>query len=154
MNRLDELENRSIYILREAHSHFEKIAVLWSIGKDSTVLLALPRKAFLGTVPFPVIHINTGKKCKCTYTFRERWTGVWDLDLIAAKNTPKAAKEVSYTDKLSCCNLLKTESLKQVVSKHNFDAIMPAIRRDEHGIRTKEQHLSWAFSSGLTVLCE
>ena len=142
MNRLDELENRSIYIIREAYSHFEKIAALWSMGKDSTVFLALSRKAFLGTVPFPVIHIDTGKKFECMYNFREKWTGVWDLDLIVAKNTSKAAKEVSHNDKLSCCNLLKTEALKQVVSQHNFDAIMLAIRRDEHGIRAKERHFS------------
>ena len=142
MNRLDELENRSIYILCETYSHFEKIAALYPRRKDSTVLLSPPRKAFLRTVLFPVIHIDTCKKCKCIYTFRERRTGVWNPDLIVAKNTSKAAKEASHTDKLSCCNVLKKESLKQAVSKHNFDAIMPAIRRDEHGIRAKERHLS------------
>ena len=62
MDRLDELEHRSIYILREAYVHFKKVGILWSMGKDSTVLLALCRKAFLGTIPFPVIHIDTGRK--------------------------------------------------------------------------------------------
>ncbi len=142
MNRLDELENRSIYIIREAYSHFEKIAVLWSMGKDSTVLLALCRKAFPGITPFPVIHIDTGRKFECMYAFREKWTKQWNLNLIVTKNTSKAAKKINHTDKLSCCSLLKTEALKQVISRHNFDAIMLAIRRDEHGIRAKERHFS------------
>jgi hypothetical protein len=62
MNRLDELENRSIYIVRKAYSYLEKIITLGSIRKDSTFLFVLSRKAFQGTVPFPVIHIDTGKK--------------------------------------------------------------------------------------------
>jgi sulfate adenylyltransferase subunit 2 len=142
MNRLDELENRSIYIIREAYSHFVKIAVLWSMGKDSTVLLALCRKAFLGVVPFAVIHIDTGKKFECMYSFREKWAEKWKLNLIIAKNSSENAKKVSHLDKLSCCNLLKTETLKQVISDYNFDGIMLAIRRDEHGIRAKERHFS------------
>jgi len=142
MNRLDELENQSIYIIREAYCHFEKIAVLWSMGKDSTVLLALCRKAFLGTAPFAVIHIDTGKKFKSMYAFRDMWAKNWGLNLIVARNTSEAEKKVSLADKLSCCNLLKTEALKQVVTQHNFDAVMLAIRRDEHGIRAKERHFS------------
>lgn len=142
MNKLDELENQSIYIIREAYTHFKKVAVLWSMGKDSTVLLVLCRKAFLGTVPFTVIHIDTGRKFECMYTFREKWAKEWNLNLIIARNTSEAARRISHTDKLSCCNLLKTEALKQVVSKYNFDAIMLAIRRDEHGIRAKERHFS------------
>ena len=142
MNKLDELENRSVYIIREAHCHFANVAILWSMGKDSTLLLALCRKAFVGRVPFPVIHIDTGRKFECMYAFREKWTKEWNLNLIVARNTSEAAKSINHADKLSCCNLLKTEALKQVVSKHNFDAIMLAIRRDEHGIRAKERHFS------------
>lgn len=142
MNRLDELENESIYIIREAYSQFKKIAALWSTGKDSTVLLALCQKAFLGIIPFPVIHIDTGKKFKCMYDFREKWTRQWNLDLIIAKNASEAVKKVNHIDKLLCCSLLKTDVLKQVISLHNFDAIMLAIRRDEHGIRAKERHFS------------
>lgn len=142
MNKLDELENQSIYIIREAYSHFDNIAALWSMGKDSTVLLALSRKAFPGKIPFPVIHIDTGRKFKSMYDFREKWARQWNLNLIVTKNTSRAARNINPTDKLSCCSLLKTEALKQVISQHNFDAIMLAIRRDEHGIRAKERHFS------------
>ncbi|MFC1677132.1 sulfate adenylyltransferase subunit CysD [Planctomycetota bacterium] len=142
MNRLEELENRSIYIIREAYSHFKKIAMLWSMGKDSTVLLELARKAFMGTVPFPVIHIDTGKKFECMYAFREKLAKQWDLNLIIAKNTSQAAQKIDHNDKLLCCSLLKTETLKQVVTAHDLNGIMLGIRRDEHGIRAKERHFS------------
>ncbi len=62
MERIENLEHRSIYVIREAYASFRKPAVLWSMGKDSTVAVALCRKAFLGVVPFPVIHIDTGRK--------------------------------------------------------------------------------------------
>jgi 3'-phosphoadenosine 5'-phosphosulfate sulfotransferase (PAPS reductase)/FAD synthetase len=79
---------------------------------------------------------------------------VWDLDLIVTKNTSKVVRKVSHMDKSSHCNLLKKDSLKQVVSQHYFDTIMLALYRNEHDIRTKERDLSWTFSSGLIVLCE
>ncbi len=79
---------------------------------------------------------------------------VWDLDLIVAKNTPKVMRKVSHMDKPSHCNLLKKDSLKQVVSQHYFDTIMLALYRNEHGIRTKKRDLSWTFLSGLIMLCE
>ena len=60
MTHLDELESQSVYILREAFRHFERLCMLWSVGKDSTVLLWLARKAFCGQVPFPLVHIDTG----------------------------------------------------------------------------------------------
>lgn len=142
MDRLDELENRSIYIIREAYNHFEKTAVLWSMGKDSTVLLSLCRKAFLGTVHFPVVHIDTGRKFKCMYSFRNQLVKLWNLDLIIAKSSADIIKKANLKDKLSCCNLLKTEPLKNIVKKYNFDGVMLAIRRDEHGIRAKERHFS------------
>jgi len=73
MDHLDELESRSIYIIREAYRQFKDIAALWSIGKDSTTLVWLIRKAFYGKVPFPVVHIDTSYKFKEIYAFREKW---------------------------------------------------------------------------------
>jgi hypothetical protein len=79
---------------------------------------------------------------------------VWNLDLIVGKNTSTVVRKVSHMDKSSHCNLLKKDSLKQIVSQRYFDTIMLALYCNEHGIRTKERDLSWKFSSGLIVLCE
>jgi sulfate adenylyltransferase subunit 2 len=142
MERLEELEHRSIYIIREAYACFEKPGILWSMGKDSTVLVALCRKAFLGTVPFPVIHIDTGRKFSSMYVFRDRWSKTWGLDLLVATNAAGLSQRVGYSDKLACCTALKTEALRQLIQEQGFDAILLAIRRDEHGVRAKERHFS------------
>src|SRR3546814_7809224 len=72
MDHLDQLESQSVYILREAFNRIDKLAMLWSLGKDSNVMIWLARKAFLGHVPFPVMHIDTGKKFPEMYAFRDR----------------------------------------------------------------------------------
>ena len=81
MDSLDALENQSIYILREAYSRLKPIAMLWSLGKDSNVMIWLARKAFFGHVPFPVVHVDTGKKFAEMYAFRDRYAKEWDLDM-------------------------------------------------------------------------
>jgi sulfate adenylyltransferase subunit 2 len=126
-------------MIREAYACFRRPAVLWSMGKDSTVLVALCRKAFLGTVPFPVVHLDTGRKFPSMYAFRDQWARTWGLDLLVA---PSAAQKPECSDKLACCTALKTETLKRVIRERGFDAILLAIRRDEHGIRAKERHFS------------
>ena len=82
MDRLDELEAQSIFIFREAFARMRKLALLWSLGKDSNVMIWLARKAFFGRLPFPVMHVDTGKKFPEMYAFRERYATEWDLDLI------------------------------------------------------------------------
>lgn len=139
MNNLDILESQSIYIIREAYKQFKDISVLWSIGKDSTTLMWLIRKAFYGRVPFPVLHIDTSYKFKEIYQFREKWTKEWNLKLIIGNNT---TVKIGPNDKLSCCNQLKTDALKQIIEKHKFKALLLGIRRDEHGIRAKERYFS------------
>ncbi len=134
---LDELEERSIYILREAKIKFKKVAALWSMGKDSTTMLALARKAFVGKVPFPVIHIDNGIDFPETYKFREELAKKWKLDLIVARS--KIAPELSG---FSCCGANKTVALKKVLDEYGFDALIVSIRRDEHGIRAKERVFS------------
>ena len=134
---LNELESKSIYIIREARNKFKNIAALWSMRKDSTTMLALARKAFLGKIPFPVIHIDNGIDFPETYKFREDLAKKWNLDLIVAKSEIKP--ELSG---FSCCGSNKTEALKEVMSEHNFDALIVSIRRDEHGIRAKERIFS------------
>ena len=74
MNYLDRLENQSIFIIREAYNQFRNVALLWSIGKDSTTLLWLVRKAFFGKIPFPVLHIDTTYKFKDIYDFRDKYS--------------------------------------------------------------------------------
>jgi sulfate adenylyltransferase subunit 2 len=142
MDRMEELENRSTYIIREAYACFRKPVVLWSMGKDSTVLIALCRKAFMGIVPFPVVHIDTGRKFPSMYAFRDKWAHAWGLKLLVARSNAHLSNNVDYADKLACCTMLKTEVLKQLLHDQSFDAIMLAIRRDEHGVRAKERHFS------------
>lgn len=142
MERMKELEHRSMYILREAYACFRKPAVLWSVGKDSTVLIALCQKAFHGRVPFPVVHIDTGRKFPSMIAFRDRWAKAWGLDLLVARNAAVLPGEIAFSDKLACCTAMKTEALKQLICARGFDAVMLAIRRDEHGVRAKERHFS------------
>nr|CBH38737.1 sulfate adenylyltransferase subunit 2 [uncultured archaeon] len=140
---LKELENKSIYILREAYAEFENPAILWSMGKDSTTALWLCRKAFLGEIPFPVIHIDTGYKFKQMYEFRDRIAEEWGFDLVITKNEEAINAGMGPKDgKLECCTKLKTEALMNYLDKHRFDALFLAIRRDEHGIRAKERVFS------------
>ena len=93
MDYLDRLENESIDIIREAYDQFRDGAMLWSVGKDSTTLLWLIRKAFQGTIPFPVIHIDTGRKFPEMYEYRDRLAREWGLPLIVGgmkKRSPGA----------------------------------------------------------------
>jgi len=144
MDYYDLLENKSIYIIREAYVRFRNVAMLWSVGKDSTTLLWLIRKAFLGKIPFPIIHIDTGYKFPEMYDFRNRLSQEWGFPLIVGKNKEKLAEGTGPQKglKLECCTELKTNALKQVIKKYGFKAIFLGIRRDEHGIRAKERYFS------------
>jgi len=143
MSYLDALEQESIYIIREAYSRLRRIGLMWSIGKDSTTLLWLCRKAFLGKIPFPAIHIDTGYKFKEIYAFRDRYTYEFGLDLIIAQNSAARSSGMSPDKgKFACCNALKTQALKDCLAEHQFKALLLAIRRDEHGIRAKERTFS------------
>jgi sulfate adenylyltransferase subunit 2 len=143
MNPSTDLENHSIYILREARRQFRNPAMLWSVGKDSTTLVWLCRKAFFGKVPFPVLHIDTGFKFRRIYEFRDEWTARWGLNLIVVRNDEALRRGVNPRDgKLECCNELKTNALKLAIEKFGFDGLLLGIRRDEHGIRAKERYFS------------
>ncbi len=140
MRRLKELESKSIFAIREAKRRFKNPMLLWSMGKDSTVLLWLCKKAFFGKIPFPVMHIDTGYKFKQMYEFRDKWAKNWGLDLIVTRN--QDARITPDKDKFKCCNARKTEALKQALEEHGFDGVFVGIRRDEHGIRNKERYFS------------
>ncbi len=110
MDHLDKLENQSIFILREAYKKFDKLAVLWSMGKDSTVLLWLARKAFFGIVPFPSVHIDTTFKFPEMYAYREKYAKEWQLQLIVGVNRDAINRGVNYdnNDPVTVCHELKT----------------------------------------------
>lgn len=143
MDYLNKLENESIYVIREAYNQIKDVALLWSIGKDSTTLLWLIRKAFYGQIPFPIIHLDTGYKFKEIYQYRDTRRKEWGLDIIVHKNEDAIRRGVCpEKGKLECCTELKTNALKQIVKQNNFKALFLGIRRDEHGIRAKERYFS------------
>src|SRR3954464_4920530 len=86
MDYLSKLENQSVFIMREAFNKFENLAMLWSIGKDSTVLLWLARKAFFGHVPFPLVHIDTTYKIPSMIEYRDKVAHEWNLNLVVGSN--------------------------------------------------------------------
>ena len=135
---LKALEDKSIFILREAKAKFKNLAALWSMGKDSTAMLALSRKAFFGKIPFPAIHIDNGIDFPETYEFRERLSKEWGFEVLVAKSIIKS-DDVSG---ISCCGANKTEALKKLMDERGFDGLIVSIRRDEHGIRAKERYVS------------
>lgn len=146
---LNKLESKSIYMIREAYQAYrDHLAILWSMGKDSTTLVHLVRKAFFGEVPIPVIHIDTSFKFKQIYEFRDRYTKRWNLSLIIARNDKSLRNNMSpEKGRFQCCTELKTEALKKVIEQYGFKALLVGIRRDEHAIRAKERYFSWRNSA-------
>ena len=144
MDVVSQLESESLYVIREARARYRRLAVLWSMGKDSTALLWMCRKAFLGRIPFPVIHIDTGYKFEQMYAFRDRLAAEWGLDLIVRRNEAAIAGGMSPTrhTRLECCDALKTQTLARAVEELHLDAVLLGIRRDEHGVRAKERYFS------------
>jgi len=143
MDHLDALEAQSVYIFREAFNKVEKLAMLWSLGKDSNAMLWLARKAFLGHVPFPLVHVDTTHKIPEMIAFRDRFAKEWDLELVVGSNT--AALEAGMgpdKGRVVCCSALKTDGLKAIVAEHGFTGLIAGIRRDEEGTRAKERVFS------------
>jgi sulfate adenylyltransferase subunit 2 len=166
MDHLDSLEARSVLLFREAYANFKHLGMLWSIGKDSTVLLWLARKAFFGHVPFPLIHIDTSFKIPEMIAYRDRLAAEWRLYVLYGEN--RAALDAGRTfpsgavDRLTCCGLLKTEALTKTLSgewpRHRFNpstgtyeidtntepftGVIAGVRADEEGSRSKERYFS------------
>jgi sulfate adenylyltransferase subunit 2 len=151
LGHLRLLEAESIHILREVASEFERPVMLYSIGKDSSVMLRLAQKAFYpGPIPFPLLHIDTGFKFEEMLTFRDsmaREVGatllVWrNEDAIAAGTNPVAL------DTKRCCGLLKTQALLDALKHYNFNAAFGGARRDEEKSRAKERIYSFRDGAG------
>ena len=141
MDRLSELEAQSVFIFREAFARLKKIALLWSLGKDSNVMIWLARKAFFGRVPFPVMHVDTGKKFSEMYAFRERYAAEWNLNLLI-ENCPPIDAVDPMLPPAARSAARKTEGLKLALAKHGFDGLIAGIRRDEEATRAKERVFS------------
>jgi sulfate adenylyltransferase subunit 2 len=146
LSNLDKLEQQSVYILREAYNKFKKLALLWSIGKDSNVLLWLARKAFFGNVPFPVVHIDTTYKIPEMVQFRDRLAREWNLNLIVGRNNDALDRGETFPNgkatRIRCCSLLKKDGLQRVLDAYGFTGLVVGIRRDEEGTRAKERYFS------------
>ncbi|MCX8101057.1 MAG: sulfate adenylyltransferase subunit 2 [Geminicoccaceae bacterium] len=147
MDHLDALEAESIYILREAKAKLDRLAILWSLGKDSNVVLWLCRKAFFGHVPFPVMHIDTGKKFPEMYAFRDRYAKEWGLTFLREECPPLEATDPTLPPAARSA-ARKTLGLKAALEKHGFEGLILGIRRDEEAIRAKERVFSPRDESG------
>jgi sulfate adenylyltransferase subunit 2 len=145
LSHLDMLEAESIYILREVAAGFTRPAVLYSIGKDSSVLLRLAEKAFYpGKIPFPMLHIDTTYKFREMIEFRDANCRQLGLDLIVHTNT-EAIRSGANPFQLGtsrCCGLLKTQALLDALKIHGIDAAIGGARRDEERSRAKERIFS------------
>jgi sulfate adenylyltransferase subunit 2 len=166
MDHLQELENISVYIFREAYANFKNLGMLWSMGKDSTVLLWLARKAFYGHVPFPLIHIDTHFKIPEMIEYRDRIVREWKINMVVGSNEQALESKQTFPDgaidRISCCQLLKTEALRGVLTGDGvryrfnhalgeyqreenpepFTGVIVGARADEEGSRSKERYFS------------
>lgn len=161
-DHLSELESQSIYILREAYKHFKSLCMLWSIGKDSTVMLHLARKAFFGHVPFPLVHIDTSYKIPEMIAYRDRLAREWKLKMVVGQHRAALADGMNHTrGRLVCCGALKTEALRRTLdgtfarvvmnaegryepdpNPEPYTGVIVGARADEEGSRAKERYFS------------
>ena len=146
LTHLQQLEAESIYIMREVIAAAEKPVMLYSIGKDSAVMLHLAQKAFYpAKPPFPLLHVDTGWKFQAMYEFRDKIVKESGIELIVHKNIAGIDKGVNPFTHGSALHtdILKTEALKQALDKHGFDIAFGGARRDEEKSRAKERVLSF-----------
>ncbi len=166
VDHLDRLESLSVHLLREAYASFPRLCMLWSIGKDSTVLLWLTRKAFFGHVPFPLVHIDTSFKIPEMIAHRDRLAREWRLPMVVGRNDAALAERRTFPagalDRIGCCGVLKTEALARTLSgegvrlrmnletgayepdpdREPYTGVIVGVRADEEGSRSKERYFS------------
>ena len=166
MDKLDQLESQSVYIIREAYREFKNIVLLWSIGKDSTVLWWLTRKAFFGHVPLPLLHIDESFEMPEMITYRDELAKQYKITMLVGQNLKAIKEKRTFPDgtlsRLDCCRALKSEALKKTLSgewprwKLNHDTgqyeedqvrdpyhgVIVGARADEEGSRSKERYFS------------
>ena len=149
LTHLKELEAESIHIIREVAAEFDNPVMLYSIGKDSAVMLHLARKAFFpGKLPFPVLHVDTRWKFQEMYKFRSKMVEEYGLELITHINPEGIAQDVNPFTHGSAkhTDIMKTQGLKQALDQYGFDAAFGGARRDEEKSRAKERVYSFRDS--------
>lgn len=150
LSHLRQLEAESIHIFREVASEFEKPVMLYSIGKDSSVLLHLARKAFYPSpIPFPLLHVDTTWKFREMIEFRKKIVKEYGLDLLVHINPDGVAKGIGPFTHGSALHtdVMKTEGLKQALNEYKFDAAFGGARRDEEASRAKERIFSFRMAN-------
>ena len=151
LNHLQALEAESLYILREAVAEFARPVMLYSIGKDSSVMLRLAQKAFYpGRIPFPLLHVDTSYKFREMITFRDSYAREIGAELIVHRNEEAIASGASpwTLGTQNCCGALKTRSLLDALTEGGFDAAFGGARRDEEKSRAKERVYSFRDAHG------
>jgi len=151
LSNLKHLEAESIHIIREVASNFENPVMLYSVGKDSSVMLHLARKAFYpGKIPFSLLHIDTGMKFPEMYKFRDEFCKKIGVDLKVYRNEEaiKCGTCPWKEGTIRCCNLLKTKGLLGGLNLGKYDAAFGGARRDEEKSRAKERIFSFRDKFG------
>lgn len=146
INKLRSLEAESIFILREVAASFERPVMLYSVGKDSSVMLRLAQKAFHpGKIPFPLLHVDTTMKFKEMYSFRDRVVSEIGADLRIYSHKDALDNGTNPWDlgTVKCCSILKTQALLNALKEGPYDAAFGGARRDEEKSRAKERVFSF-----------
>lgn len=145
LSYLKELESESIHIIRETVAEAKNSVMLYSVGKDSSVMIRLAKKAFApALIPFPVMHVDTSYKFPEMYRFRDEFIKKENLNLIIHRNEEKIVEGINPYDTGidKCCSLLKTQALLDSIKKYNFDMAFGGARREEEKSRAKERIFS------------
>jgi len=148
---LDELEAEAIYILREVAAEFQRPVMMYSVGKDSSVMMHLARKAFYpGPIPFPLLHVDTSLKFPEMYKFRDRIAAEIGFDLRVFSPKADGSGDVNPWDQgtVRCCSILKTKGLLDALQEGGYDAVIGGARREEERSRAKERIYSFRDCHG------
>src|SRR5688572_28735182 len=151
LSHLQALEAESIHIIREVASEFQRPVMLYSIGKDSSVMVRLAQKAFYpGPIPFPLLHIDTRYKFREMIEFRDTYIKSIGAELLVHSNEPAMSGEIKpwQVGTSKCCALLKTQNLLEGLSIHGYDAAFGCARRDEEKSRAQERIFSFRDAYG------
>jgi len=151
ISTLDRLEAEAIHIMREVVAEFENPVMLYSVGKDSSVMVRLAQKAFHpGRIPFPLLHVDTGMKFPEMIEFRDRFCKEIKADLLVHRNEEAISAETNpFRDgTVKCCAALKTKALLRALSDGGYDAAFGGARRDEEKSRAKERVFSFRDRHG------
>jgi sulfate adenylyltransferase subunit 2 len=151
LSHLDQLEAESMHIMREVASEFENPVMLYSVGKDSSVMVRLAQKAFApGRLPFSLLHVDTGYKFREMYEFRDRFCADIGADLVVHRNEQAIAEDANpwSLGTSKCCGLLKTRGLLDAIAAGGYDAAFGGARRDEEKSRAKERVYSFRDKHG------